>query len=463
MNPKKRILSILLSILLMLSILPTVSLADDAAAPTISFELADPDADINPGDAFAVNMVIANNPGIGGLQARIEFDKDAMELTNIVTKTDDSTFLLNQGIFTTNENMGYVEPGSGTNFGWIDITGISANGILCQLQFKAKEAAAEGSYTVALDTTNDFEMTGSGDDMTAITPNTTSCTFYLGTPKYGIFARSGEAGAYKYTEVTNTDFMLNTASDLEVAPWKDTATLVFMRGTKVIEDAQWKIADESVVWKDDSAAEEAGTIHLKATGSTPGSTTELTVTSGDTTLKCNVKIANYARAITNASMKPLYGDAGYVVDRYVVSTSRKLNTITPMTDVAGNAITDTANAGEITWKTTGGQSDMRVFVNEQGELESLIQKTYSYERCTATPVVKGYVDGVPVELEGNTLNIYLNPQSAEALTVLDANGNIVPSTREVDGALYPVYTIPADGVRYSDGYANSAILRERRL
>lgn len=447
MNPKKRILSILLGILLMLSILPAVSLADDAAAPTISFELADPDAVIKPGDAFAVNMVIANNPGIAAFQARIEFDKDAMDLTNIVAKTDDATFLLNQGNFTPATNMGYVEPGSGTNFGWIDATGISADGILCQLQFKAKEDAAEGSYSVALDTTNDFELTSSGEDMAAITPNTTPCTFYLGTPSYGIFARSGEAGAYKYTEVTDTDFMLNTASNLDVAPWKDTATLVLMNGVKVVDNAQWTIKDETVVQKDADAAEEAGAIHLKATGSTPGSTTELTVTSGDTTLKCNVKIANYARAITNASMKPLYGASSYVTDRYVVSTSRKLNMVTPMTDVAGNAITDTANAGEITWKTTGGQSDMRVFVNEQGELESLIQQTYSYERCTATPVVKGYVDGVPVELEGNTLNIYLNPQSAEALTVLDANGKAVPSTYEVDGALYPLYTIPADGVR----------------
>ena len=450
MNPKKRILSILLGILLMLSILPAVSLADDAAAPTISFELADPDAVIKPGDAFAVNMVIANNPGIAAFQARIEFDKDAMDLTNIVAKTDDATFLLNQGNFIPATNMGYVEPGNGTNFGWIDATGISADGILCQLQFKAKEDAAEGSYSVALDTreTSGFELTSSGEDMAAITPNTTPCTFYLGTPTYGIFARSGEAGAYKYVNVTDTDFMLNTASNLEVAPWKDTATLVLMNGIKVVDNAQWTIKDETVVQKDTSAAEEAGAIHLKATGSTPGSTTELTVTSGDTTLKCSVKIANYARAITNASMKPLYGASSYVTDHYVVSTSRKLNMVTPMTDVTGNAITDTANAGEITWKTTGGQSDMRVFVNEQGELESLIQKTYSYERCTATPVVKGYVDGVPVELEGNTLNIYLNPQSAEALTVLDANGNIVPSTREVDGALYPVYTIPADGVRH---------------
>ena len=390
-------------------------------------------------------MVIANNPGIGGLQARIEFDKDAMELTNIVTKTDDATFLLNQGIFTTNENMGYVEPGSGTNFGWIDITGISANGILCQLQFKAKEAAAEGSYTVALDTTNDFEMTGSGDDMTAITPNTTSCTFYLGTPKYGIFARSGEAGAYKYTEVTGTDFMLNTASNLEVAPWKDTATLVFMRGTKVIEDAQWKIADESVVWKDDSAAEEAGTIHLKATGSAPGGTTKLTATYGENTLECNVKIANYARAINNASVATLYGANGYVGGKYLVSTYRTLDVTLPLIDVAGNTIEDQTNAGEISWSLDKKSSNF--FVNEEGKLEA--QPSFQGTDISATPVVKGYVDGEPVELAGKALKFYVNKYSAEGLTLRKSNGDAVERTYEVNGAKYPLYTIPADGEQYS--------------
>lgn len=444
MNSRKRILSILLGILLMLSVLPAVSLAEDAATPTISLVLADPNAEIHPGDAFAVNAVIANNPSISGFQARIEFDQTAMELTKI-TRVNYLCGADEESLFTSKAN--YIEHGAGLNVAWVSDAGTAEDGVLFQLQFKAKAEATEATYSIAFDREDGGDFKLVHHDGSTLNPNTTPCTLYLGTPSYGIFARSGEAGAYKYTEVTDTDFMLNTASNLDVAPWKDTATLVLMNGIKVVDNAQWTIKDETVVQKDADAAEEAGAIHLKATGSTPGSTTELTVTSGDTTLKCNVKIANYARAITNASMKPLYGDAGYVVDRYVVSTSRKLNMVTPMTDVAGNAITDTANAGEITWKTTGGQSDMRVFVNEQGELESLIQQTYSYERCTATPVVKGYVDGVPVELEGNTLNIYLNPQSAEALTVLDANGKIVPSTYEVDGALYPLYTIPADGVR----------------
>lgn len=446
MNPKKRILSILLGVLLMLSILPTVSLADDAAAPTISFVLADPDAVINPGDTFAVNMVIANNPGIAAFQARIDFDKDAMDLTNIVAKTDDATFLLNQGNFIPATDMGYVEPGKGTNFGWMDATGISADGILCQLQFKAKEDAAEGNYSVALDTTNDFDLTGSDDDMTAITPNTTPCTFYLGTPSYGIFARSGEEGAYKYTEVTDTTFMLNTSSNLEVAPWKDTATLVFMKGGKAVEDAQWTINDNNIVWKDKDAAEEVGVIHLKANGSTPGDTTKLTVTSGNTTKTCDVKIANYARAITDASVALPYGSISVAEDgTYIVSSSRTIDPSVPMTDVAGNAIEDVANAGEITWissstSTTGN----RITVTEDGKLQFDVVRGFYFSKLTATPVVKGYVDGEAVEIKGTALSFALGDRLAEAIALKNADGNPVERTYEVDGVKYPYYIIPAD-------------------
>lgn len=442
MNSRKRILSILLGILLILSVLPAVSLAENAATPTISLVLADPNAEIHPGDAFAVNAVIANNPNISGFQARIEFDQTAMELTKI-TRVNYLCGADEESLFTSKAN--YIEHGAGLNVAWVSDAGTAEDGVLFQLQFKAKAEATEATYSIAFDREEGGDFKLVHHDGSTLNPNTTPCTFYLGTPSYGIFARSGEAGAYKYTEVTDTDFMLNTASNLEVAPWKDTATLVFMRGTKVIEDAQWKITDESVVWKDESAAEEAGTIHLKATGSAPGGTTKLTATYGENTLECNVKIANYARAINNASVATLYGANGYVGGKYLVSTYRTLDVTLPLIDVAGNTIEDQTNAGEISWSLDKKSSNF--FVNEEGKLEA--QPSFQGTDISATPVVKGYVDGEPVELAGKALKFYVNKYSAEGLTLKKSNGDAVERTYEVNGAKYPLYTIPADGKRYS--------------
>lgn len=442
MNFRKRILSILLGILLILSVLPAVSLAENAATPTISLVLADPNAEIHPGDAFAVNAVIANNPSISGFQARIEFDQTAMELTKI-TRVGYLCGADEESLFVNKAN--YIEHGAGLNVAWVSDAGTAEDGVLFQLQFKAKAEATEATYSIAFDREEGGDFKLVHHDGSTLNPNTTPCTFYLGTPSYGIFARSGEAGAYKYTEVTDTTFMLNTASNLEVAPWKDTATLVFMRGTKVIEDAQWKIADESVAWKDDSAAEEAGTIHLKATGSAPGGTTKLTATYGENTLECNVKIANYARAINNASVATLYGANGYVGGKYLVSTYRTLDVTLPLIDVAGNTIEDQTNAGEISWSLDKKSSNF--FVNEEGKLEA--QPSFQGTDISATPVVKGYVDGEPVELAGKALKFYVNKYSAEGLTLRKSNGDAVERTYEVNGAKYPLYTIPADGERYS--------------
>lgn len=439
MNPRKRILSILLSILLILSVLPVASLADDTVAPTFSLELANPDADVKPGESFLVNLVVKDNPGISSLQCRFEFDQDALDLTDI---TKSSLFdNVTSGPILRKE---YVAVGQ-QNITWADIDGISEDGTLFQLKFTAKDAAEEKNYTIAIDTSEKAGFQVGSTDLKLLTPNTTPCTFYLGTPSYGIFARSGEAGAYKYTEVTDTTFMLNTASNLEVAPWKDTATLVFMRGTKVIEDAQWKITGESVVWKDESAAEEAGTIHLKATGSAPGGTTKLTATYGENTLECNVKIANYARAINNASVATLYGANGYVGGKYLVSTYRTLDVTLPLIDVAGNTIEDQTSAGEVSWSLDKKSSNF--FVNEEGKLEA--QPSFQGTDISATPVVKGYVDGEPVELAGKALKFYVNKYSAEGLTLRKSNGDAVERTYEVNGAKYPLYTIPADGERYS--------------
>ncbi len=130
---RKKLLAVFLTLAMLLSLLPTIALAADAATVTAG------SAEVNAGDSFSIDVRIADNLGFSNFQLQVVYDKTMLELTNIEDISDDSILkselVVNpsEGIFTTAATRDNTK-----------------NGVIATLTFTAKDAA-KGTTTVSIE------------------------------------------------------------------------------------------------------------------------------------------------------------------------------------------------------------------------------------------------------------------------------------------------------------------------
>lgn len=133
MQKSKKLMSVLLTLVMLLSLVPTTAYAVNQGKVTIESK------NVNAGDSFDVEVSIAEHSGFANFQLAVEYDNSMLELTAI------NKGAVLAGTFTKNPSKGLL-----VFAGEEDITG---DGVLATLTFKAKESAS-GTTSVTLKPTS---------------------------------------------------------------------------------------------------------------------------------------------------------------------------------------------------------------------------------------------------------------------------------------------------------------------
>ena len=133
MQKSKKLMSVLLTLVMLLSLVPTTAYAVNHGKVTIESK------NVNAGDSFDVEVSIAEHSGFANFQLAVEYDNSMLELTAI------NKGAVLAGSFTKNPSKGIL-----IFAGEEDITG---DGVLATLTFKAKESAS-GTTSVTLKPTS---------------------------------------------------------------------------------------------------------------------------------------------------------------------------------------------------------------------------------------------------------------------------------------------------------------------
>ena len=133
MQKSKKLMSVLLTLVMLLSLVPTTAYAVNQGKVTIESK------NVNAGDSFDVDVSIAEHSGFANFQLAVEYDNSMLELTAI------NKGAVLAGYFTKNPSKGLL-----VFAGEEDITG---DGVLATLTFKAKESAS-GTTSVTLKPTS---------------------------------------------------------------------------------------------------------------------------------------------------------------------------------------------------------------------------------------------------------------------------------------------------------------------
>ena len=135
----KKALSLLLSLVMVVALLPTVAFAADTSV-TIGKTTADNVA----GTTVTVPLTLANNPGITGAKIKVAFDKDALTLVKVEAKSTLAlTFVKpdDKKIEKSNETGTFV-------FVWTGADASNGNGEIAVMTFAVAEGATEGEKAI---------------------------------------------------------------------------------------------------------------------------------------------------------------------------------------------------------------------------------------------------------------------------------------------------------------------------
>ena len=166
---KKRMLSLLLVLCMVLTIMPAAAVsAEDSTEPTLRVSTVE----ANHGDTVTVDIIIENNPGIAGIQFALSYDKSKLEYVGFSDKASESN----------GWTIGKIAV-------WFDLMSEgdnTANGVALKLKFKVLNPA-NGMTDIALtdvmafnynETSITFKTVAGGikaDEYTAVVTNPT-CT-----------------------------------------------------------------------------------------------------------------------------------------------------------------------------------------------------------------------------------------------------------------------------------------------
>lgn len=122
----KKIISIVLSIVLMVTSLSAITVATASSKPIFSFENKEVDA----GEIVELNLTLNNNPGIAGLAISLKYDENVFTLS----ETRDGKMF-----------SGFT---AGKNFIWDESENVTENGTLATFVFNVSENAASADYNI---------------------------------------------------------------------------------------------------------------------------------------------------------------------------------------------------------------------------------------------------------------------------------------------------------------------------
>ena len=122
----KKILSIVLSIVLMVTSLSAITVATASSKPIFALESKEVDA----GETVELNLTLSNNPGIAGLAISLKYDENVFTLT----ETRDGKMF-----------SGFT---AGKNFIWDESENVTENGTLATFVFNVSENAKSADYNI---------------------------------------------------------------------------------------------------------------------------------------------------------------------------------------------------------------------------------------------------------------------------------------------------------------------------
>ena len=158
----KKLMSLLLSFALILSVFPVAAVAEDILTITVS------GGEVTAGESIVVPVTMANNPGITNCNLQVNYNKDAFTLDKIslYPSTEDEENMENGGLFTTGTFDGYENTGK---IGWFNANAIKAKSkVLFYLYFTAK-GTANGSYEVSIGADESKPAFKNVDDVISVT------------------------------------------------------------------------------------------------------------------------------------------------------------------------------------------------------------------------------------------------------------------------------------------------------
>lgn len=122
----KKIISIVLSIVLMVTSLSAITVATASSKPIFALESKEVDA----GETVELNLTLSNNPGIAGLAISLKYDENVFTLT----ETRDGKMF-----------SGFT---AGKNFIWDESENVTENGTLATFVFNVSENAKSADYNI---------------------------------------------------------------------------------------------------------------------------------------------------------------------------------------------------------------------------------------------------------------------------------------------------------------------------
>ena len=409
-----RFASILLVLAMLLTaVLPSfAALAEGTAKVTFVSSAAEA---LKPGDTFTVTPKIEDNPGFAGVTWKLKYDNEALELVSIQKSR---AYLFGGGTFIPNVEYGQ------NNLVYANGECEIENGDLCVLNFKVRENAAAGDYTVSVAKSDaDFKFVALNSVNVPV--NFTPCTVQVAgsESEYAnaqIVYCKGTAGAYEYIPVGDTLYINNYAKqgdDREVIAEYKIAVVNKNEIVSEMSDDQWAV--EGSVFKTAAhvASDPNGVFTVNATGKLEDAAGKLTATLPDgTALTTNVHVTKTPWKITPNGVEGISGDqyrsslkAAYAYVGDTFKFTYQLQTATNGTVKGTNLQLRFSSAND---KIASVAADGTITAVGKGST-----------KITVSAV--GYNYGVPTEIALlNPIDVYVDPDYITNFVLADADGNV---------------------------------------
>ena len=303
-----RFASILLVLAMLLTaVLPSfAALAEGTAKVTFVSSAAEA---LKPGDTFTVTPKIEDNPGFAGVTWKLEYDNEALELVSIQKSR---AYLFGGGTFIPNVEYGQ------NNLVYANGECEIENGDLCVLNFKVRENAAAGDYTVNVAKSDaDFKFVALNSVNVPV--DFTPCTVQVASDEseYAnaqIVYCKGTAGAYEYIPVGNTLYINNYAKAPSLIQEYRIAVLNNGEIVSEMSEDKWTVENKAKLFMNayHDSTDPDGVFYINAHGKTAGATGTITAQLPDgTELSTNVIVTNTPYKIVISGVEGISKDQYY--------------------------------------------------------------------------------------------------------------------------------------------------------
>ena len=183
---KKRILALMLAVIQCVSLL--VLPANAAETDELKVEFTAPSEAVNPGDSVTVNVALAENPGVAGLDMVLDYDADVLTVESATNSEGTGLSWV-----TTNHMVGYAASNS------------TYEGQILTLVFKVNEGAEAGDYSIGLAVGTMIVDENEDDVAYSVTPATVKVAETAQTPDETYTPDENDAVVYQGTTFPSAD------------------------------------------------------------------------------------------------------------------------------------------------------------------------------------------------------------------------------------------------------------------